>query len=185
MVSSFLGASFACSCRAGKVLQGRSFIWGPLAISLETTTQGHLSGCPAAQVTGMERNQKVGLRYTGLKWFLDSAVQFSFAMKSGAGGWSISPNFTYHPTVDSKTAPAFRILTLLMEPQNRVSRDAEIALSTHRARWQMFSALALAKLIKLFRTGKASPLAVNSRNENLIHHMMSSVSHSQQDVWLC
>ena len=177
MVSSFVGGNFACSCRLNKVIHGKSFVWGPLAFSLETATQGHFPGCPAAQVIGLDQNQKIGLKYTGLRRLLDSAIQLSFSMKSGAGGWSISPNFTYYPTVDEGTAPAFRALRLLGKAAvGATSYYPSLTL----VQWEMLAALALAKILRLFRDRKASPLAVNSRNQSLVHYVAELVSSPEK-----
>lgn len=61
-------------------------------------------------------NQRlIRLRYAGLSRLLSSAICLTFTLFSGAGAYSLSPTFTYYPTVDESTAPAFRILNVVTE----------------------------------------------------------------------
>ncbi len=138
-----------------------------MGFSLETASQEHLPECPASRTVEADWSRKVAFKYTGLRSILSSAVQLSFAIKSGAGGWTISPGFTYYPTVDRRNAPAFQIMNLL--------RGAvwDFRLSSQ---WDKFVALALAKILRLFQTRRASPLAVDSNNTSLAHLAAQSVS---------
>ena len=95
-------------------------------------------------------------------------------MTRGVGGWSISPSFTYYPTVDAETAPAFRILTLLKHAMRVIPYDDPGPRTP--ARLEELVALALVKLVTLFQTSKASPLAVDSRNKSLVHYAAEMVS---------
>ena len=98
-------------------------------------------------------------------------------MNWGMGGWSISPNVTYYPTVDETTAPAFRTLELLL--------DSLTYCNWTPPQWEKFVALALTKISRLFQSHKASPLAVDSANRSLAHMMAYCVSgSSRQRVWL-
>lgn len=170
-LSLLAGSSFACSCRPRLQRQRSGAVWGPLAFYSETTTREHLPGCPLARAVDSGRNRKVGFEFTGLRSLLNAAVQVSFVTKSGAGGFSISPNFTYYPTVDENTAPAFRMVNLI-----RLSQTAP-ELVRGPPRWRdAFAALVLAKLVQLFRSQRASPLAVDSRNRSLVHHAAHHVS---------
>jgi hypothetical protein len=110
----------------------------------------------------------MGFRYTGLRRLLKSAVQISFAMQFGAGGWSISPSFTYYPTVDAKTAPAFRMVGVMHDALKK----------SLPAQWEKLTGLMLTKILKLFQTGKAFPLAVDFQNRSLLHHLARLVSLS-------
>lgn len=166
------GSSFACTCRPRLLRQRENSGWGPLAFFSETTAREHLPGCPAARIAVANRSRTVGVKYTGLKRFLNAAVEFSFAMTSGGGGWSLSPNFRYYPTVDEKTAPAFRIMELIFRLQRAPWPGQGATPQWH----DEFVALALAKLVKLFKSGRASPLAVDSLNRTLIHRWAKCVS---------
>lgn len=172
MVSSLLGNKFTCLCRTKWFPERRDFAWGPWAFQIVTATQGHLSWCPAAQRACAQQTRRVNLEYTGFRRILKAALRVSFELKSGAGGWSISPGFAYRPTVDPRTAPAFRILGLLGE----AAASSPVLIVSHpynekcSSAWRILVSLALAKLSRLFRTGKASPLAVDSDNRSLAHY---------------
>ncbi|KAH6838338.1 hypothetical protein B0I37DRAFT_316861 [Chaetomium sp. MPI-CAGE-AT-0009] len=168
-LSSIMG-SLTCSCSTRRLRQRRDRPWGYLTFSFERATEQHLPGCPVAQIKGANQMQKLGVRYTGLRRLLKSAVQISFAMQSGAGGWSISPSVTYYPTVDARSAPAFRMIDVL----DKAGRQSGQFL--HAQQWGKLTSLTLAKILILFKTGKASPLAVDCRNWSLPHHLASLVS---------
>ncbi len=175
LVPSFLGGASACVCR--RVFKRSDFVWGPVGFSHEITAHQHLPGCPVARVVGTDGSRRISLKYTGFRRLLNSAVQLSFAMNWGMGGWSISPNVTYYPTVDETTAPAFRTLELLL--------DSLTYCNWTPPQWEKFVALALTKISRLFQSHKASPLAVDSANRSLAHMMAYCVSgSSRQRVWL-
>ncbi|KAH6632437.1 hypothetical protein F5144DRAFT_489559 [Chaetomium tenue] len=168
LVRLLAGRAVVCRCRPRRHIRRNNFAWSSLVLSVETTVQGHLPGCPLGQAAGTNRSKMLNLRYTGLWRILNSAVQLSFGMTRGAGGWSISPSFTYYPTVDAKTAPAFRILTLLRSAMRFIAyKDPGPRTPT---RLEELVARALVKLVTLFQTGKASPLAVDSENQSLVHY---------------
>jgi hypothetical protein len=152
---------------------------GPFDFFLDTTAEEHLPDCPVALVTGTKRDRKVGLRYTGLRRLLNTAVQLSFIWTSGAGGSSFGPNFTYYPTVDEETAPVFRILYLLKICSREIAllRLLDNNSPAKLMDFKKLTALAVAKITKLFQTRKASPLAVDSRNESLTHHVADAVGY--------
>lgn len=189
-VWSILGNDFTCLCRNRPVSEHRNFARGSFGtLSVVTATKAHRSWCPAAQRACAQRTWRVNLEYKGLKRILKAALRLSFELKSGVGGWSISPGFAYRPTVDADTAPAFRILDILDSAQNWVHlchkrrgctycllsqrhccNNLQIRVSWDTVLWEKLVALALAKLSELFRTGKASPLAVDSHNRSLAHY---------------
>ena len=108
--------SFSCMCRRLRRFQRKTIVRGSLALSSETVTERHLPGCPAKQkITDTDQSRRFSLTYTGLQRLLNLAVQLSFTVVSGAGGGSLSPRFRYFPTVDSETAPAWRMLNLLVD----------------------------------------------------------------------
>jgi hypothetical protein len=172
-ISAYLEANTTCVCRARQPSWRKNVVWGSVALFSETTSEQHKPGCPAGLIGGADQNQKFGLRYTGLQRLLKSAVQISFAMRSGAGGWSLSPNFTYHPTVDGRSAPAFRIMTIMHDAAIFAVDDED---ETQFLLLEKLMGLALTKMLALFRTGEASPLAVDFANQSLLHHVAQAVS---------
>lgn len=169
-VSIYTGGSFSCLCRHRRRLRTKNVVWGSFVLSSEVTTEQHLPGCPATQVMiGTDGSQKVGVTYTGLRRLLKSAVQLSFEMSWGAGAWSLSPSFTYYPSVDSRTEPAFRILSMLW--------DMWLPLGLARnAAWEKVTISATSAISRLFRANKTSPWAVDENNQSLVHHLVVYVS---------
>jgi hypothetical protein len=167
----YLEANTACICRTRQPSWRKNLVWGSLALLAETTTEQHEAACPAGLIRGADRSRKVSLRYAGLQSLLKSALQISFAMRFGAGGWSLSPNFTYHPTVDERSAPAFRIMKIIQRAAFPARLDPTASIW-----WEKLIGLALTKMLALFRTGKASPLAVDYKNQSLLHHWAWEVS---------
>lgn len=170
-VSTYTGGRFSCLCRHRRRLRTTNATWGPLILSFDLATEEHLPKCPATRMMiGTERSKKVSFTYTGLRRLLKLAVQISFTMSWGAGGaGSLSPNFTYYPSVDSETAPAFRILTLLTEflfayGLCDVAIQGELVSS------------AVSAIIRLFQVKKASPRAVDAYNRSLVYYLAEYVS---------
>ncbi|OIW33499.1 hypothetical protein CONLIGDRAFT_180622 [Coniochaeta ligniaria NRRL 30616] len=165
-ISTYTKGKFPCSCRHRRQFKRRRVFWGPLSLSHEMATEQHLAGCPAAQVLiNTDRSQTIALTYTGLRRLLDSAVQISFAMRQGAGGWSLSPNITYYPTVDYFTAPAFRMLNLLTYSPVEC--------------WEELVPLVVSAIIRLFQAGKANPRAVDADNRSLVYHLAEQMAEAQ------
>jgi hypothetical protein len=115
----------------------------------------------------VDQSQRFGFRYTGFQHLLNSAVQLSFTIHSDTGGWAMSPHLTYYPTVDRKTAPAFRSLALLRDSVDKLAPFEDLRRSIPQ--WEKLVALALTKILKSFQARKASPLAVDSDNQTLAH----------------
>jgi hypothetical protein len=119
-------------------------------------------------IRSRNESQKFGLTFTGLRRLLKSAIQLSFVMPRGAGGWSFSPNITYYPTVDEEVAPAFRLMSLL-----RLSRHYDAL--DFVTWWEKLVPLAVSRILKLFQAGQADPRAVDARNRSLAHHLAAVV----------
>ncbi|RYP92826.1 hypothetical protein DL770_000997 [Monosporascus sp. CRB-9-2] len=168
-VSTYTGGSFSCLCRHRRPLQRKNVVWGTLTLSFEAATEQHLSGCPATQVmTGTNQSQKISLTYTGLRRLLNSAIQLSFAMQWGAGAWSLRPTVIYYPTVDSETAPAFRILSLI--------KCSLCDALNYVLWWEKFIPSAVSAILRLFRAQKASPRAVDANNRSLVYHLARCIT---------
>ncbi|KAF2993642.1 hypothetical protein E8E14_000389 [Neopestalotiopsis sp. 37M] len=56
---------------------------------------------------------------------VQKAIQLSFHMTFGAGGWSVSPGISYVPLVDSESAPAFRLMDIHMNRLDKHNKDIE------------------------------------------------------------
>lgn len=170
--STYPRGRFACLCSHRQRLRRKQVVFGSLVFSHETVTEEHLPQCPANQIlASRDRREKIGLTYTGLRRLLNSAVQFTFAMPSGGGGWSLSPSFTYYPTVDAETAPTFRIMTLMYDAR------AHLFSSVGRGWWEdNFVPTAVSVILGLLQTNKALARAVDANNRSMGHYVADCVS---------
>ncbi|KAJ0114451.1 hypothetical protein J7T55_010841 [Diaporthe amygdali] len=98
----------------------------------------------------------------------------SFSTSFGAGGFSLSPKFTYYPSVDSSTAPVFRIFNMLHWFLNLFPWNADGATETWTATFLEFVDLCIADIILLYRDGKAAPKAIDDRGRSVMHHLTQS-----------
>lgn len=95
-VSIYPEGRFPCVCRCSQPLRRTNSVCGSFSLSVDTTIEQHLPGCPATQVrSDTDRRKKTSLTYFGLQYLLNSAIQLSFMVRSGAGGWIVGSNFTY------------------------------------------------------------------------------------------
>ncbi|KAF5713071.1 ankyrin repeat-containing protein [Fusarium mundagurra] len=178
-VSSYTGGRFACLCRHRRHVQRWNAALGSLALSHETTAERHLPACPAAQtISEPDRSKKVALTYTGLRYLLNSAIQLSFTIGSGAGGLSFSPNFTYYPIVDSKSASTFRMMSLLTSSRNVIWNFCKnCSLLEDRAWEEELLPAVVSSILRLFQTKQASPRAVNECNESLVYRVAQCIKY--------
>lgn len=160
-----------CTCpRLQSAMNSKWLQMGHASFSGQWETIAHWAGCPMARMASKERIA-IGIRYNGLIRMLKAAVNVSFSMTSGAGGFSISPNFTCSPTVDTNLDPAFRIVTLMGES---LMGDAlwRVKDTTPRS----FVVACMRRLIRLFNDRKVFATAVDSQNMNLMHYAIMTVS---------
>ncbi|KAF4432636.1 Ankyrin repeat-containing domain [Fusarium acutatum] len=151
--------------------------WGSLRFSYETTIEQHAPGCTATEaISEIDKSNKFALTYIGLRYFLNSAIQLSFSIRSGAGGWSLGPNFTYYPMVDSRSAPAFRMLNLLMGSWFGLSPSPGLNGLLDSTPWRAnLLPSVVSSILNLFRAKKASPRAVDDYNKSLVHYVADSI----------
>ncbi|VTT72410.1 unnamed protein product [Fusarium fujikuroi] len=169
-MSSYSGGRFSCLCRHRRHVQRWNAALGFFALSHETTTERHLPGCPVTRgILDPDQTQKLALTYAGLRRLLNSAIQFSLTIQSGAGGSSFGPNFTYYPIVDSNRAPVFKMLELL---GSCFRHNGYLTLSGHSeipALWEKLVPSVVSAVLSLLQAKQASPRAVNDCNESLVY----------------
>lgn len=179
MLSS-LGVVTTCSCRPRRRIERKLLTHNSL-LSLFTesiTTEQHLTGCEAGRTTGRTQKREYDLVYNGLKRILNVAIKMSFATHTGAGAWSIAPTFTYYPTVDKYSSPAFRILDIMSYACQDFSVRSSEPRNFHRdsREWSKLMAVGLSKLNSLLRQNKISPKVVDDENQSLAHYAAQVVS---------
>lgn len=187
---SSLPKNMLCTCReiGGFKIRTRHQSLETLSMYLyrDTHTEEHLPDCPLSRKAEKGGKQTVGIKLFGLARFLGATVDISFATRFGAGGWALSPGFTYHPTVDETSAPAFRIMELLCvclyvyNSGQSLPHVRRTPVEYSSSELDQFVGAALTKVVRMFGGGaaKASPLDVDSRNRTLIHYATRMVSFS-------
>lgn len=155
----------ARSCMQMQMQRGHTYLSG------EWESHGHWPSCPLSK-TPRKQRLKASLKYTGVSRLLKSVIEISFALTSGAGGCSISPSFTYYPTVDVKSDPAFRLIDLMGSVLPAPSTAP-------------FVILCLRKLAKILGERRTYPTAVDDQNRTLMHHAISSVRSFYPELMAC
>ncbi|KAK8078568.1 pyruvate decarboxylase [Apiospora saccharicola] len=141
---------------------------GSLYLYREVTSRGHYPYCPMYKTLAPKQKRRYGLLYTGLMQAIKGAIDITFNMTSGAGGWSVSPGFRYSPTVDTTQDPAFRVLNVHREFLYKWSHWQWTGLLPDELHTD-FHSRATEKIRWLFDNRRTSPLAVDVRNRSLMH----------------
>jgi hypothetical protein len=89
-------------------------------------------------------------------------IEVSFSSRARAGGFSVSPSFTYFPVVDGDVAPAFLVMSLLVHDTRKLRNINE-------TRSKTILSAAQRKLQELFCSGRASPNDVDQDSSTLLH----------------
>lgn len=175
-MSRYSGGRFSCLCRHRRHVQRWNAALGSFALSHETTTERHLPGCPVTRdILEPDQTQKLAFTYAGLRRLLNSAIQFSLTIRSGAGGSSFGPNFTYYPIVDSNRAPAFKMLHLLMSCFQYNGYLTPLSYSGFPALRETLVPSVVSAVLSVLQAKQASPRAVNDRNESLVYSVARCV----------
>ena len=154
----------ACNCQAQKRMHRRRLICLSMELYYDTVSEEeHFPSCSFSQFSNKKR-RIWGIRSTGVTWLLTKAIQASFALRSGAGGFSMSASLKNFTVVDTQEAPAWRVMRLLM---NSV-RDIRYESITPVEQTDLLE-LGVTIIGKLFQEGKSSPTEVNSWQETLLY----------------
>ncbi|KAI8948055.1 hypothetical protein F4801DRAFT_592137 [Xylaria longipes] len=163
--------SSACVCRPSRQTSHRRSNWGSFVFSFRTSNiRNHLPGCPFSQMNDATQAANVSIEYRGLTKLFQTAFVLSFSNTYGAGGRSVSPCFTYYPSVDRDTAPAFRILNLV---------NCMLSDSKHYDTSEVLKALQCCfdSVLTLYSRRKASPMAVDQFGGPLLNATLSGVTN--------
>lgn len=163
--SKFQGLS--CSCLRHKHRQGTSQNFGPFWLRTESSYHGHSQTCQLFHWNLGKQRRWFELTTVRRSSFWSWALGVSFAITTGAGGLSISPNLTYRPVVEQERSPVFRVLNALQEfflwgsgtrlSQTDVSR--------------CLSAVA-SMILTLYQEKKAFPYEVDARGESAVYKLV-------------
>ncbi|KAI1360874.1 hypothetical protein F5Y08DRAFT_316274 [Xylaria arbuscula] len=159
-----------CICRSSRKVVTRRRNWGNISFSYETSNKKrHLPCCPLSQIDNETQTSKFTIEYFGLKKLFQTALAFSLLNIRGAGGRSISPGFTYYPTVDEKAAPAFRVVELAMGFIFCNNFWDETAITTLQCCYDT--------IFELYRKRKASPKDMTAKGQSIMQSIEQLVRY--------
>lgn len=164
------GRPGACHCRRRRVRRRTQWRWGSIpAFDESETVELHRPDCIFSHCADGGRNRQLGLAYiVGVRGIARWAIAYTFSTSSGAGGYSIGPSFTYHPTVDEHTEPAFQLITTMKRSLYRLKGDVQAGTTMIN--------LCGSRISQLFQAQRAHPLAVDAYNGSLMHNLADIVS---------
>lgn len=165
-----LGSQRSCYCQKTTVAQQQAIKFGDFYwIKKTTASQRHLPGCAFALHSTIVTEDTRRTIYTGLRGLLSVALELSISWRSGAGGFSISPNITIRPMVDEAKSPVFRVMTLMSMSAHRSRGKSS---RTEEERGMLTGQVlrhAAATIIKLYHTNMCSVYDVNTYGESALH----------------
>lgn len=151
-----------CRClRQGKYVSSRAW-FASIWLRTETKRNEHVPSCRYSGVNIRKTSRLLEFIAAGHLSILSFGLQLSFAITTGAGGLSISPNITFRPIVDTEVSPVFRVLRELMGFLYRGLRwsDSEVS------RFINFSSKTI---LRLYQKKMASPNDVSESGESILH----------------
>ncbi|KAG4263908.1 hypothetical protein FPRO03_09184 [Fusarium proliferatum] len=161
-LSTVASSILACSCRVRKLRNRKTVRFGPLYFIDETMTDlAHYDDCEFSFAEPKYSRIRT-VRFSSIVRLVNKAVELTLHTTGGAGGFSISPSFTYFAEVDENRSPAFRVLGLLR--RNRMETKWAV---TNRP--EFFFKSIISKLQAIFSSGTARPTDLNSHGSSLLH----------------
>lgn len=153
----------ACYCKRRRVRRRAQRRLGPiLAFDESETVELHYPDCKFSHSTDGGHTRRLGVACTvSLGEVARWAIAYTFSTSCGAGGYSIGPSFTCHPTIDGATAPAFRVIEKL--GFSLLCLEGNV-----KAQTEMISQCGK-QILRLFQSRRAHPLDVNAHNMTLMH----------------
>ncbi|KAI0186443.1 hypothetical protein EV127DRAFT_438992 [Xylaria flabelliformis] len=163
-----------CSCRQSRKTSFSGRSWGYFSFSCATSsTRRHLPDCPFSQIDVESQATMFTVEYKGLRNLFRTAIALSLLNTRGAGGRSISPNFTYYPSVDERNAPVFRIMKLATPMAFR----QDISEAVKKTLQYCFNSIFI-----LYSRKKASPKDIDSYGQSLMHSVADFASEILQNL---
>lgn len=151
-----------CVCQKRVTRSRQALIWGPWQVLADaSTTHDHVPDCIFHSQDAAISSKRWAVAFQGLKSLINRSIEVSFSYSFGAGGGSLSPGFTYYPTIDGRRDPAFRIMSLFNYACLEMDRSYRV---------EEFLEQCLENIALLYRRGKASPKAVDLYGRNVLHY---------------
>ncbi|KEY74834.1 hypothetical protein S7711_06520 [Stachybotrys chartarum IBT 7711] len=157
-----------CTCPQKRTRKLHRSSYGPFHFYKISSAFRHSVHCPVSSLGLAEEQQTWGCVLASVPaLFIRKAVEVSYCMTAGAGGFSISPRFTYYCTVNATKSPVFRTIRTLMQSMS-VRRPTQYRGDEH-FQWCRLLHVAMNKIIQSYRDKTASPFDVDDRNCSALH----------------
>ncbi|GJC91410.1 ankyrin repeat-containing protein [Colletotrichum higginsianum] len=153
-----------CRCKPRRVQTRRKRQAGPFFLISEAVAENnHARGCPLAGLVDTDTTWSAGISLRALRGLVSVAVATTLSSARGAGGFSISPVFTYAPVRDN--SPAFEVVSVL-ESASELTLYGELS----RGAYSDLASRAVRTLQVIFRTKRASPFDLDVTGRNLLYY---------------
>lgn len=174
-----------CLCQKHWFKQQKVTVMASWVFSSEiSNVEYHLPDCPFRSCVTSAKQTRWEIRFAGLRGLINCAVGLSFSTSFGAGGFSLSPSFTYYPSVNSSTAPVFRILDLLRWFFKLLPFPVETATEALASTLLGFIDICIANIFRLYMDGKAAPQAIDELGRSAMHHLSRTQVRHQCEEWI-
>lgn len=160
-----------CTCPQKRARKRHRFSCGPFHFYKISSVFRHSVHCPVGSLGLVEEQQTWGCILASVPaLFIRKAVEVSYCMTAGAGGFSISPRFTYYRTVSGTKSLVFRTIRTLMQ-----SMTATRSIGYDQIQWYRLMRVALSKIVQSYRDKVTSPFDVDDRNCSALHVLAEMV----------
>ncbi|KAF5521395.1 hypothetical protein CGCA056_v007495 [Colletotrichum aenigma] len=166
-------SQFRCTCNPQRILRRQKRSFGAVSFAKEAVTRrAHVIGCPFAAFNIHETNSwSAGITHRAFRGLIAAAVDFSLSIPTGAGGFGISPSFTYFPMRES--SPAFQVVEILLRALMLIRCK-----SSNEEGNKMFER-GVHTLKTVFSSGTSSPFEIDANGDTLLH----AASKANKGIW--
>ncbi|KAK6206879.1 hypothetical protein QIS74_13367 [Colletotrichum tabaci] len=153
-----------CRCKPRRVQMRRKRQVGPFFLISEAVAENnHACGCPLVGLVDTDTTWSAGISLRALRGLVSVAVATTLSSARGAGGFSISPVFTYAPVRDN--SPAFEVVSVLRHASELASYG-----ELSRGAYSDLASRGVRTLQVIFRTKRASPFDIDESGHNLLYY---------------
>ncbi|KAF5501517.1 hypothetical protein CGCS363_v006072 [Colletotrichum siamense] len=155
-------SQFHCTCKPRRILRRHKRSVGPVSFAREAVTKRvHVIGCPFAVFDTQRTNSwSAGITLRAFRGLVAAAVDVSISITTGAGGFGMSPSFTYFPVRES--SPAFEAVKVLLDALHPSFK------LTNEEHTKIFER-GIHTLRTFFTSRASSPLETDTNGNTLLH----------------
>ncbi|KFA45656.1 hypothetical protein S40293_08919 [Stachybotrys chartarum IBT 40293] len=168
-----------CTCPQKRTRKLHRSSYGPFHFYKISSAFRHSVHCPVSSLGLAEEQQTWGCVLASVPaLFIRKAVEVSYCMTAGAGGFSISPRFTYYCTVNATKSPVFRTIRTLFQSMPARRPDRYIR-GYEQSQWCRLLHVTMNKIVQSYRDKAASPFDVDDRNCSALHVLAEMTAETE------